>query len=91
MPAAVPGAIALGLCEVTMTITALSINAVVYPSVGRLTQKAEKRLRGVETVSHTTREQLSCVSLGGSVYCQAVSDSISSNSPGCTLKNLQHL
>ena len=56
MPAAVPGVIALALCEVTMTITASSINAVVSLFVGRLTQKRERKLKGVETVSHTTHE-----------------------------------
>ncbi len=48
MPAAVPGAIALALCEVTMTTTALSTNAVVSLFVGRLTQKREKKLKGVD-------------------------------------------
>ncbi len=48
MPAAVPGVIALALCEVTMTTTALSTIAVVSLFVGRLTQKAEKKLREVD-------------------------------------------
>ena len=56
MPAAVPGAIALGLCEATTTTTALFINAVVYPFVGRLTQKRERKLKGVENCVHTSRE-----------------------------------
>ncbi len=48
MPTAVPGAIALGLCEVMMITTALSTNAVVSLFVGRLTQKREKKLKGVD-------------------------------------------
>ncbi len=48
LPAAVPGAIALALYKAMMTITALYINAVVYPFVGRLTQKREKKLKGVD-------------------------------------------
>ncbi len=58
MPAAVLGAIALGLCEVMMITTALFINVIVSLFVGRLTQKRERKLKGVDVCKvHADEEE----------------------------------